>query len=277
MSHELHHFSMGLWVFFLAYVISVAGSFVGLSCARKMVDSPRGRGRRLWLLLASLAIGGVAVWLMHFIGMMGFAVPGTFVRYDVGRTVLSAVLAVGATLFGLWLANLPALSNRRLPKAAALIAGGLVMGLAVTLMHYMGMAAIRIQGELTHDPAYVAASVVIGLVAATAALWFASVTGHPAVRVLAALVMGCAVVALHYTGMAGVHADVDPHAPAPQGVSVLTLLFPAFIIGVGVLAVPLAALLLAPDREESRRAEALARWTENSTEDPAENSGAPVA
>ncbi len=72
--------------------------------------------------------------------------------------------------------------------------------------------------------------------------------------------MGCAVVALHYTGMAGVKATVDVSAPEPYGLTVLSLLFPAFVLGIAVLALPIAALLLAPNREDRRRDAAVAQW-----------------
>lgn len=265
MSHELHHFTMGLWVFFLACAVSVVGAYVGLSCARRMVEHTTSRGRTGWLVLASLSIGGVAIWLMHFIGMMGFAVPGTVVRYDLGLTAFSLVVAVAATMFGLWLANLGARTGRRRQRVAALAVGGVVMGAAVSLMHYSGMAAIQIQGTLAYEPVFVVTSVIIGVVASTAALWFTSVTERPAVRAAASLVMGAAVVALHYTGMAGVEATVDPTAIEPTGLTVLAMLFPAFVVGMVVLTIPIAALGLVSNAEEVRRDEAVARWTADST------------
>jgi len=261
MSHELHHFDMGLWVFFLAYATAVCGSFVGLSCARRSVvvggatgdATPGGAPTGVrWIAMAALAIGGVGIWLMHFIGMMGFAVPGSKIRYALGPTLFSVVVAVGATFLGFWMTDRNTVLGRRLPRAVTIPLGGLVMGLAVTLMHYSGMAAIRIQGTIAHDPAFVAGSVVIGVVASTAALWLAGVTERIVVRVGAACVMGCAVVSLHYTGMAGVHVTVDSTAPIPVGPTVTSLLFPAFVIGILVLILPIVALLLEPATDGDR-------------------------
>ncbi len=70
MSHEMHHFSMGTWVLFLAYATSVIGSYVGLSCVRQSANAKVGQ-RTGWIALAAVAIGGIGIWLMHFIGMMG--------------------------------------------------------------------------------------------------------------------------------------------------------------------------------------------------------------
>ncbi len=147
MSHELHHFTMGLWVFFLAYATSVVGSYVGLSCVRQSFKDDGKNARIRWLAMASLAIGGVGIWLMHFIGMMGFAVPGSTIRYALAPTLFSVVLAVGATLFGLWIVDSRAGWKTRVPRGVPLAVGGLVMGLAVSFMHYSGMAAIRIRAR----------------------------------------------------------------------------------------------------------------------------------
>ncbi|NMM92805.1 signal protein, partial [Rhodococcus sp. SRB_17] len=78
---EMHHFSMGLWLLGLAFVVSVVGSVVGLACTRQSTETTRGATRMLWLLMGALSIGGVGIWLMHFIAMLGFAVPGSPIRY----------------------------------------------------------------------------------------------------------------------------------------------------------------------------------------------------
>ena len=75
MNHQVHHFDMGLWLLFLAYIVSVTGSVVGLACTRCSARATSGRDRLRSLLMASIAIGGVGIWLMHFIAMLGFAIP----------------------------------------------------------------------------------------------------------------------------------------------------------------------------------------------------------
>ncbi|MBS9376273.1 putative signaling protein [Rhodococcus sp. B50] len=261
----MHHFDMGLWVLLLAYGTSVAGSFIGLSCAHRVAERPPGPARWGWLLMAALSIGGVGIWMTHFIAMMGLAVPGTLIRYDPTLTALSAIVAVAATAFGLRLIDLRVLAGRPILGTAALLVGSAVMGLTVSVMHYSGMAAIRIRGELSYDPIFVAASVGIGIGASIAALWLARVAVGRSTRVLGALVMGCAVAALHYTGMAGVHVSLDPAAPAPDGVTIMSLMLPSYVLGTIVLAVPLVALLLTPRTAEPGLDEAIAKWTSESS------------
>ncbi len=235
---------MGLWLLFLAYMVSVTGSVVGLACTRHSAAASDARDRMRWLAMAAIAIGGVAIWLMHFIAMLGFAIPNSAVRYHLGWTVASAVLSISAVFVGL-------ITIGRTVHLSRLIAGGVITGLAVALMHYTGMWAVQVQGTVAYDKGLVALSILIAVVAATAALWFTLVLESPVLRFVAGLVMGVAVVGMHYTGMAAVRVTVDHHAPVPGGPEVFSFLFPVFVIGLLALAVPIAAVMLAPDRVET--------------------------
>jgi NO-binding membrane sensor protein with MHYT domain len=241
MNQHVHHFDMGLWLLFLAYLVSVTGSVVGLACTRHGAAASDERDRLRWLAMASIAIGGVAIWLMHFIAMLGFAIPNSVVRYHLGWTVASAVLSISAVFIGL-------ITIGRTVHLPRLIAGGVITGLAVALMHYTGMWAVQIQGAIAYDKGLVALSIVIAVVAATAALWFTLVLESLALRFVAGLVMGVAVVGMHYTGMAAVRVSVDHAAPLPAGPEVFSFLFPVFVIGLLALAVPITAVMLAPER-----------------------------
>jgi NO-binding membrane sensor protein with MHYT domain len=181
---------------------------------------------------------------MHFIAMLGFAIPNSMVRYHLGWTVASAALSISAVFVGL-------ITIGRTVHLPRLIAGGVITGLAVALMHYTGMWAMQIQGTISYDKTLVALSVVIAVVAATAALWFTLVLKSLVLRFVAGLVMGVAVVGMHYTGMAAVRVAVDHTAPVPGGPEVFSFLFPVFVIGLLALAIPITAVMLAPDRVAS--------------------------
>jgi NO-binding membrane sensor protein with MHYT domain len=219
MTNHVHHFDMGLWLLFLAYIVSVTGSVVGLACTRHSAAASDVRDRMRWLAMAAIAIGGVAIWLMHFIAMLGFAIPDSAVRYHLGWTVASAVLSISAVFVGL-------ITIGRTVHLPRLIAGGVITGLAVALIHYTGMWAVQIQGAVAYDKGLVALSILIAVVAATAALWFTLVLESPVLRFVAGLVMGVAVVGMHYTGMAAVRVAVDRAAPVPGGLEVFSFLFP---------------------------------------------------
>ncbi|MFD6856145.1 MHYT domain-containing protein [Rhodococcus sp. NPDC060086] len=248
MPHE-HHFAMGLWVPYLAFVTAAVGCYVGLSCVQQSRKCLTPAAGARWLVMAALSIGGVGIWLMHFIGMSGFSVPTSAVRYDLAATLFSVVLAVGATLFGLLISDVRLSAAGRLPRPVSLTVGGTVMGTSIVLMHYTGMAAVKIRGTIEHDPKMVAVSAATGIAGSVAAMWLSDVPGKLHVRVASVLLLASGVVALHYTGMVGMRALVDLDAPEPEGMTALSLLFPAFVTGIVVIAVPIVALLLTPESD----------------------------
>ncbi|HEY2794048.1 MAG TPA: MHYT domain-containing protein, partial [Micromonosporaceae bacterium] len=97
----MENFAMGGWMFALVYGTSVVGGALGLACTLRARHAASEAIRLRWLVLASISIGGIGIWLPHFIGMLGFATPGMPVRYDIWRTALSALIAVVAVFSGL--------------------------------------------------------------------------------------------------------------------------------------------------------------------------------
>lgn len=236
---HMEHFAMGQWLLLLAYLTSVVGCALGLACTLQARTALTSRGRLTWLVLAAVSIGGVGIWVMHFIAMLGFATPGMPVRYDIFRTVLSAVLSVAAVFCGLLVFGV-----RTRFAWWRLLLGGLVTGLAVNVMHYTGMWAVQIKGTITYDVGLVALSVVIAVIAATVALWFTAALDKFLPRLVAGFVMGIAVTGMHYTGMAAVRVHLDMAAADPPGVEVFSFLFPVFVLAALAMAVPICAVLL---------------------------------
>ncbi|MFC9897771.1 MHYT domain-containing protein [Nocardia sp. NPDC127579] len=219
----IDHFSQGWLTPVAGYIMSCIGSLLGLRCAA------RAEGTRIgWLLAAAGAIGGTGIWVMHFIAMLGFAVDGASIRYDVPLTLLSAALAVMVVFIGLYVVN------RMHPPVIALPLGGTITGLGVAGMHYAGMYAMKSDAVFVYDLATVSVSIVIAVVAATAALWFARYVRSGFATACAALVMGAAVCGMHYTGMYAIHAEHSGHAHIPAGASAMELLTP-LIVGVSLV------------------------------------------
>jgi NO-binding membrane sensor protein with MHYT domain len=248
----VHHFEMGVWLLFLSYVTSVVGATIGLACAyQSRVAKPSSRIG--WLALAALSIGGVGVWLMHFIGMLGFSTPGMPIRYDVPRTMLSALIAILAVFAGLLVFGV-----QKRSALWRLLAGGAVTGLAVNLMHYTGMWAVNVKGTFSYNPFLVVLSIIIAVGAATAALWFTVKADRLPQRLTAGLVMGVAVTGMHYTGMAAITVNPDATAPDPAGVEVFSFLFPVFILAAVALAVPIIAVLTTSTKDDEEAAPVIA-------------------
>ena len=238
---QMQNFSMGGWLVFLSYATSVVGCALGLACTLQARHAASEAARLRWLGLASISIGGVGIWLMHFIAMLGFTTPGMPVRYDVTQTVLSAILAIVAVFCGLLIFGV-----RTRFAWWRLLLGGLVTGLAVNLMHYTGMAAVRVQGSIDYNPGLVLLSVLIAVVAASAAFWFTVAFDRSLYRLLAGFVMAIAVVGMHYTGMAAVSTHLSMSAPIPSGVDVYSFLLPVFVLAGLATALIICAVLTAP-------------------------------
>ncbi|GAA1272351.1 MHYT domain-containing protein [Sphaerisporangium rubeum] len=250
MSH-IDHFSHGALIPVLSYAMSVIGSLLGLLLASR-ARVTEGAARTRWLVAAALAIGGTGIWVMHFIAMMGFSVPGTSIRYDVPLTVVSAFVAVVIVGIGLLLA---ARGGEHFPRLAG---AGLITGLGVAAMHYLGMSAIRIPADLHYDVVTVAASVLIAVVAATAALWFTLRVEGLVATTAAALIMGVAVCGMHYTGMFSLSVSLWPGPAADVGgATALSFLLP-LLIGISLVTLGLLLVVtLMPSRQEIENEAAL--------------------
>lgn len=135
------------------------------------------------------------VWCMHFIGTLALQLP-VAVHYSLDTTLLSLVAAVLASICGL---GIVAANPYSLPR---LVCAGAILGVGVSAMHYLGMYSMEFDGFFLWDWPLVALSCLIAFVAATAGLWLAFATSSNAARWLAAALMGGAVCAMHYTGMA---------------------------------------------------------------------------
>ncbi|MDW5325877.1 MHYT domain-containing protein [Plantactinospora sp. KLBMP9567] len=240
----IHHFQYGWATPVLSYGLAVLGSFLGLLCAVRVREATTPGRRIWWLALAAWAIGGTAIWTMHFTAMLGFSVAGTPIRYDLPMTVASALVAVLTVGVGLVVVVFGRVAWPRI------LLGGLFAGLGVAAMHYLGMSALRMRGRIDYEISLVAVSVLIAVVAATAALWLAvNVRGIRAVTG-AAFVMGLAVSGMHYTGMAAMSVHPQPSAPAPTGASGASLLLPIMLIVIFVAFVLFYALLATPTADD---------------------------
>jgi NO-binding membrane sensor protein with MHYT domain len=195
---SVHNFSYGLLNPLLGYAMSCLGAFLGLRCVI-LARAYAGAARARWLTLAAVSIGAVGIWAMHFIAMLGFSVPGQPILYNVLMTIGSMLLAVAVVGAGLFIVGF---GDGGWPR---LLAGGVIIGVGVAAMHYMGMGAMSMPGSVSYSAPLVALSVLIAIVAGTAALWIGTWVRSMAATCGAALVMGIAVTGMHYTGMAALH------------------------------------------------------------------------
>ncbi|GAA0797261.1 MHYT domain-containing protein [Spirilliplanes yamanashiensis] len=227
---EVHHFTYGAFNPVAAYLLAFLGSLLGLLCTQRARAAQTRHRRTRWLIIAAFAIGGAGIWLMHFTAMLGFDVPDSPVRYDLPLTLFSMGMAVVTVGIGLVFVG----HGPRTPWK--LLAGGAFTGTGVLAMHYTGMAAMHVGGEIHYDAALVAASAVIAVVASTVALWCTVYVKGWLPILGAAAVMGVAVCGMHYTGMAAMSVEMaDEVDMAVDGIRPLLLIVPITLVTAAVL------------------------------------------
>jgi PAS domain S-box-containing protein len=223
----------------LSYVVAVLASYTALDLAGR-VAANRGRVRRLWLAGGAFAMG-IGIWAMHFTGMQALEMSMP-VTYDVFVTLVSMMMAIAASALALFVVG------RGVLGVPQLLVAGPIMGVGIASMHYTGMAAMQMPATVSYDPLLVALSVLIAIVASMAALWLAfkfSTGEHTGggwrwAKGSSALVMGAAIVGMHYTGMAA--ADFVGHHEGAMGA---TSGMNSFALGLGIALSTLAILVLA--------------------------------
>ncbi|MFF0294582.1 MHYT domain-containing protein [Kitasatospora sp. NPDC004614] len=225
----------------VAYVIACVGAAIGLRCTARAMTLPQ-KKRAGWLALAAGAFG-CGIWSMHFIAMLGFMVDASTLVYDIPLTLLSLLVAVVVVGLGIGYVGY------RGSGTGTLLISGVLTGCGVAVMHYLGMAAMQVEGKVSYDTLLVVASVAIAIAAATAALWMTLHIKGLTAALGAALIAGIAVVAMHYTAMAAVTVTLDGRAGG-AGVPASQFALPVAVGIVVVLAVAGLAIAFSPQDPE---------------------------
>ena len=232
------------WLVLLSVVMAIQGAYVGLGLAVQ-IDDATGMRRRLLLAGAAFSLA-IAIWAMHFVGMLAARVPFP-VDYLVLPTLLSflvCVIVVGAAVYA---TSSGPLTIVRLSLSATL------MGAGIFSMHYIGMAALHASAHMIHAPAYVAASMAVAIAASGLALWLAAGRGGRPPLILSATAFGVAVSGMHYTAMAGL--TVLPHSAAASSAPALSTDLLAIVVAVVAFCVSgMFLLFLVPDRTREQLA-----------------------
>ncbi len=177
----------------LAALVCLTGSYTVLVVLRR-AGMVQGRWRLFWLLLLCLSFGG-NVWATHFIAMLAFN-PGIPICYDTARTALSILAAV--------LGALPAFALLlwRPAMRFAWAVAGVLLGVAIGTMHFIGMSAMKLCGGFSYNPAFVVASLVCGVMASALSMRAVRRT-DVAGLIEASLLLAAAICGLHFIAMAG--------------------------------------------------------------------------
>jgi PAS domain S-box-containing protein len=178
--------------------IAIAASYAALDLTGR-VTAASGRIRLAWLSGGATAMG-IGIWAMHLKAMLALRLPVP-VQYHWPTVLASLLVAVLASAVALYVA-----SRRKMSPVEAL-SGSVIMSAGIAGMHYIGMAAMRLPAVTRFSPLLVTFSILFAILFSLAALLMAfglrEETKWTVPRRLgSATVMGFAVSAMHYTGMA---------------------------------------------------------------------------
>ncbi|WP_331345936.1 MHYT domain-containing protein [Cellvibrio sp. UBA7661] len=221
----------------VSVLVAIVSSMMGLQIAG-LARAAHGRMlRQTALVSGSLALGG-GIWSMHFIGMLAFEM-GTHVHYQPFITLLSMLPSV----FASWVA-LHMLSRSRISWQQLMI-GGVLVGSGIGAMHYSGMAAMHLNATLRYDPLWFIVSIFVAVIMAMIALWVRfGLHDHGKLNaaratLISGVIMGCAIAAMHYTGMAAARfiGTPDTNFSDDNSHTFLAIIISAMTVAIGLLVI----------------------------------------
>ncbi|TWX69979.1 EAL domain-containing protein [Colwellia sp. C1TZA3] len=224
----------------LSMLIAMLASFSAFGIVERSISTSQISQKISWNLFGALTMS-IGIWTMHFIAMLSLTFPIP-VTYDVQTTILSILPVIFASSVVMWLMTLKTFSYYRL------LIGGLLLGPSIGLMHYISMAAMRLNAVMVHDATLVYLSILIAVILAMVALkiqysainqsQYQFITKK---HLVSAVVMGLASSSMHYTAMTAVHFIPQTTDQVIDGVSPTTL---ALIITVVILVLLLLTMLI---------------------------------
>jgi signal transduction histidine kinase/NO-binding membrane sensor protein with MHYT domain/DNA-binding response OmpR family regulator len=218
----------------LSYVIAVLASYVALTLVGRLRATRNKYGRIYWLAGGAFAMGA-GIWSMHFVGMLAFIMPMPM-EYDFSWTAASLIVAILASALALFILQ------KKDYSIFHLALGGLIVGLAISTMHYMGMEGMKVHVNIHYLPGLFFLSIGIGIAAAETALWLALQSNYGSskrqfnLKIISSLFMGLAICGMHYTGMsAAVFTPSLTHVMTGENVVIQPNYLAYFIAGISGL------------------------------------------
>lgn len=249
----LHH-SHNAVLICISVLIAIFASYTALDLVSS-ITLAKGRARLAWLLCGSLAMG-VGIWSMHFVGMLAFSFPGISISYDIFQLVLSIVVAIIASMFALLVVT------RKTLTLISYFFGSAAMGAAISGMHYIGIASMRMEVDYEWNKYLVFLSILIAVSSSFIALWVAfryrdDLTQKGVLnRLLGGVFLGVAISGMHYTAMAAMKfsPSLQSHLKSSHTHNLLaTSALAVAVIGTTLLILGIAVIGSIVDRAMTRR------------------------
>jgi PAS domain S-box-containing protein len=221
----------------LSILIAMLGSYATIDLAGR-VKASHGGSRLSWRIGGATAMA-IGTWAMHFTGMLAFSLPVP-IRYDWPSALLSFLPSLLASAVALVVVIRPKMESRRAFVASFFIGGG------IAALHYTAMASMRFQGMHRYSPALVTLSVLLAMLFALLSVWLTFLfrdepRGWKWRKLASVALMGTAIWAMHYTGMAS--ASFVESATAPD-LSHAVMISSLGAAGLGAVALTVLAVAL---------------------------------
>ena len=225
------------WLIVVASAVCISSTYATFFLYSRVPAIPAWQ-RSGWLAMTGM-VAGSGIWTTHFAAMLAFE-TGLPTGYDTLPTLGSLGVAILSTWTGFALASSTGPRN-----TLKVVAGGLIVGLGITFMHYVGMAGFRTTGVIEWDPTYVLASVLIGAVFATAALFIVDTGANLGRQILCACLLSLGIVGMHFTGMTAVTIQPDASIVVPASMmSHSAMIVAAVAVTFFILVVSVGGVLL---------------------------------
>jgi len=236
-------------------VVSVLISILGAYAARGMTERVRVARGLTWLawLVVGATVDAIGTWSMHFTAMLAFRLP-VAVQYDWPTVLLSLLVGIVGSA-----AALLVLSRGKIRWLRALAASIFLGGVGISLLHYIAMAAMRMQAMEHYSPALVTLSVVLAITLSLMSLRLRfrlgdDISSRSLRTHCGVLLRGFANPIMHYTAMAAVSFTFTSAAPDLSHAVRISSLGILGITIVPVMVLIMAILTSVVDRLEKQRA-----------------------
>ncbi len=233
-----------LWFVALAAVICLLSAYACVSLLRHAMRM-EGRARLLWTTISALSVG-FGIWSTHFVAMLAFR-PGFVLRYDILLTGASLLLAIGVCGAGLAMAI-------RSAGTADRFLGGAVIGVGISSMHYVGIAALLLNGQLVWHNGLVGLSILAGIVLSGLAV-VTAMSGARGRLFAGAGLLTLAICGMHFTAMGA--ADFSNCSPImlQSGAQIDGGVMSVIVALITLLILAAALLSIVLDEADRRRTE----------------------
>lgn len=237
---ETQLWAMGYLPAVLAFGVAVAGVVIGSACWANYLRSRH--FRLVWAAGVAGALGGVGIWLTQVISLLGLQVPNTELRYDRLWLSVSVAVVLGSVFGSVLLVG-------REQDMVRMLGGGATLGIGSTVALYLEFFSIHLSGTAAVTLWWVLVAGVVNVGGAMGCVWLLHKTPSLVARAGIMLLGASTIVGGYYLSVLGLQLTPNRGMRAMPGHDLFAFVFPLFVLGTLLLAGPISAVLLAPQRE----------------------------